>query len=176
MKGDLRSGPLRTALFVGHVASTLPVVLIVSVALILMDELPIAAVAIWAAAWLWWSIVTPRWRSWALRSGADPVALQRWGLWTGLVWPKGMVFERTEIFLSDRAFYGLLGALFLATFVTIETLTSEYLERLIPLPGVLSPLLGAGIAAAVLLPVHNSLRRFLRRSQENPRELPDPPG
>lgn len=47
--------------------------------------------------WGWWSLSVPRWREWALRRGADPDRLQRLGVRTGLVWPKGWVFEKTEI-------------------------------------------------------------------------------
>ena len=48
-------------------------------------------------AWLWWSLAVPRWRAWAQRRGADPAGLQKWGEIVGLVWPKGWIFERTEL-------------------------------------------------------------------------------
>ena len=48
-------------------------------------------------AWLWWSITVPRWRAWALARGTDPEQLQRVGVMTGLLWPKGWIFEKTEL-------------------------------------------------------------------------------
>jgi hypothetical protein len=50
-----------------------------------------------AGAWLWWSLAVPRWRLWALRSGCDPDELQAQGMETGLLWPKGSFFEKTEL-------------------------------------------------------------------------------
>jgi len=53
-------------------------------------------------AWIWWSISVPQWRKWALRKGIDEHKLQRWAVLTGLVWPKGSIFEKTEIDLEDN--------------------------------------------------------------------------
>jgi len=53
-------------------------------------------------AWLWWSLAVPRWRAWALARGADAAELQRVGAVTGLVWPKGWVFGKTELPPRDR--------------------------------------------------------------------------
>jgi len=53
-------------------------------------------------AWLWWSMAIPRWRTWALARGVDPTELQRIGALTGLVWPKGWIFEKTELPPRDR--------------------------------------------------------------------------
>jgi hypothetical protein len=50
-----------------------------------------------ALAWLYWSVAVPRWREWALNSGADPEEIQRLAVRTGIVWPKGWVFEKTEL-------------------------------------------------------------------------------
>ena len=47
--------------------------------------------------WLVWSLTIPRWRRWALRRGADPEELQRRAVAAGLVWPRGWIFEKTEI-------------------------------------------------------------------------------
>lgn len=47
-------------------------------------------------AWMWWSLVIPLWRKWAIRRGADPERLQKLAALTGLVWPKGWIFEKTE--------------------------------------------------------------------------------
>jgi hypothetical protein len=53
-------------------------------------------------AWLWWSYFIPQWRSWAHARGADPEELQELGVEAKLVWPRGSVFERTEIRRSGR--------------------------------------------------------------------------
>jgi len=53
-------------------------------------------------AWLWWSFMTPRWRLWALRQGVNPEQLQKWAFLTGLVWPKGWIFEKTEFKVKDE--------------------------------------------------------------------------
>ena len=57
----------------------------------------VLALAAIAAAWLWWSFYIPQWRTWALRSGADPEELQYLGESASLVWPPGSFFEKTEI-------------------------------------------------------------------------------
>jgi hypothetical protein len=54
-----------------------------------------------AAGWLWWSFTVPRWRRWALKSGAPKDELQTWGVLTGLVWPKGSIFEKTEFKIKE---------------------------------------------------------------------------
>lgn len=48
----LRQGPFLTAPLVGHLGSTLPVVLILMVALTLADQTLIGTFAVWAVAWL----------------------------------------------------------------------------------------------------------------------------
>ena len=48
-------------------------------------------------AWPWWSLAVPRWRAWALARGVNAEKLQRLALMTGLVWPKGSIFEKTEL-------------------------------------------------------------------------------
>jgi len=51
--------------------------------------------------WLWWSFSVPRWRKWALRNGVPEDNLQKWAVSTGLVWPKGSVFEKTEFRVKE---------------------------------------------------------------------------
>ena len=116
---------------------------------------------------LWWSIVAPRWRAWALRSGVDPEKLYRWGFLTGIIFPKGSLLEKAEIHLSDRTFFGLIGFLLLAAFLTSETLLSEFFESRFALPGSLGPIVAAGISAALVLPVHRGLSRLLKRAKED---------
>jgi hypothetical protein len=48
-------------------------------------------------AWPWWSVTVPRWRHWALSRGVDAKQLQKAGVRAGLVWPRGWIFEKTEI-------------------------------------------------------------------------------
>lgn len=52
--------------------------------------------------WLWWSFIVPRWRQWALGQGVPAEQLQSLAVATGLVWPKGYVFERTEFKLNKK--------------------------------------------------------------------------
>ncbi len=52
-------------------------------------------------AWVWWSFSVPRWRQWALKNGAPEDELQKWGVITGLVWPKSVIFEKTEFKVKD---------------------------------------------------------------------------
>ena len=51
--------------------------------------------------WLWWSFSVPRWRKWVLRNGVPEDKLQKWAVSTGLVWPKGSVFEKTEFRVKE---------------------------------------------------------------------------
>ena len=50
--------------------------------------------------WLWWSFSVPRWRQCALSHGAPAEQLHRWAVLTGLEWPKGHFFEKTEFKLK----------------------------------------------------------------------------
>jgi Zn-dependent protease with chaperone function len=55
-----------------------------------------------AAGWLWWSFFIPRWRRWA-RSRSVPIdKVEALATLTGLVWPKGWIFEKTEFKLPDE--------------------------------------------------------------------------
>jgi hypothetical protein len=48
--------------------------------------------------WLWWSFSVPRWREWALKQpGVTEDELQVAAELALLVWPKGNIFEKTEI-------------------------------------------------------------------------------
>jgi hypothetical protein len=47
--------------------------------------------------WTWWSFTIARWRKWAVTRGAPPDRLQKWAVAVGLTWPKGWIFEKTEI-------------------------------------------------------------------------------
>jgi hypothetical protein len=53
-------------------------------------------------AWLWWSATIPRWREWSKTQGADEKETQRLGQLSGLVWPKGSFFEKTEFKIRKK--------------------------------------------------------------------------
>jgi hypothetical protein len=48
------------------------------------------------SAWLWWSLMVPRWRIWAWSRVADTGDLRRRAVRHGLIWPEGHALERTE--------------------------------------------------------------------------------
>ena len=103
------------AVLIGHLIVNLPVLVIIAgvttigagIALVAGYAFPSIVRYFWwivlastlagsAVAWLWWSFMVPRWRKWALQQGTPPDQLQKWAAITGLVWPKGWIFEKTE--------------------------------------------------------------------------------
>jgi|SRR5688572_10738698 len=104
------------AILVGQLVVNLPVMLIilgvfgVGIVLLLVLEAIFPSLPGWSfllgvmasiiigslVGWLWWSFSVPRWRKWALQNGAPEDKLQKWAVATGLVWPKGSIFEKTE--------------------------------------------------------------------------------
>ena len=88
------------ALLVGQMIVNLPAVAIRLVALFLGSLLApwgeLALIIGSLLAWVWWSYTVPRWRDWAQRRGANSDQLQKFAFRTGLTWPKGSLFERTE--------------------------------------------------------------------------------
>ena len=60
------------------------------------DQYWVALIVGFLIAWIWFSQSSSRWYNWALQKGADPERLQRWSERTGLLWPKGSVFEKRE--------------------------------------------------------------------------------
>ena len=109
------------AILVGQLVVNLPVILIilgvfcVGVFLMflvraLLPSLPGWSLPLWIlglliigalVGWLWWSFSVPRWRRWALRKGVAEDQLQKWAVATGLVWPKGSTFEKTEFRVKE---------------------------------------------------------------------------
>jgi hypothetical protein len=77
----------------GHLLVTLPtLVLLVTAATIgrrQFDSIGLGLVVALVPALLWWVLVIPRWRRWALSQGVDPVQLQELGAKAGLLWPTG---------------------------------------------------------------------------------------
>jgi len=59
----------------------------------------LAAAPAFVAAWLWWSLATPRWRLWALANLDDASGddFRREAVRQRLLWPAGHWFERSEI-------------------------------------------------------------------------------
>ena len=57
----------------------------------------IALVLGFALAWSWWSVGVSLWRGWAARRGVDPGELQYRGQNASLLWPRGHIFEKTEL-------------------------------------------------------------------------------
>jgi hypothetical protein len=93
----------RQAVACGHLMVTLPVVLImIAVILVLWISLGprvgllIGVFAGPGTAWIWWSFMVPRWRDWVIDNGLHADDVQRAAALTGLVWPRGSLFERTE--------------------------------------------------------------------------------
>jgi hypothetical protein len=94
------------AILVGHLVVNGPVLLLIAAGAMVGGQLAgrvgIGVVFGAAAAWGWWSLAVPRWRAWALARGVDADELQRLGVRTGLVWPKGWIPEKTELPPRDR--------------------------------------------------------------------------
>ena len=93
--------PGRAVVF-GHLVVNVPVLAIIVLAYVVGLILwgPVAAIFCLfvgiALAWVWWSAMVPRWRDWARSRGADEERTQHLAQITGLVWPKGSIFEKTE--------------------------------------------------------------------------------
>ena len=86
----------------GHLVVNVPVLVIIVLAYIVgrISMGPVAAILCLfggvVLAWVWWSAMVPRWREWARSRGADEDRTQHLAQVTGLVWPKGSFFEKTE--------------------------------------------------------------------------------
>ena len=113
--------PIAIAILVGQLIVNLPVMLIILgvygvgivLLLVLVDKVPslqgwlflvgILVLIILGplVGWVWWSFSVPRWRRWALQNGAPEDKLQKWAVATGLVWPKGSIFEKTEFRVKE---------------------------------------------------------------------------
>jgi hypothetical protein len=93
------------AVLIGHMWINVPVIGMVVIGALLATFLgappPLGGFAGIVLGWLWWSLMVPRWRAWALRRNVDAAALQRLGERTFLLWKQGSMLERTEF--RDRA-------------------------------------------------------------------------
>ena len=47
--------------------------------------------------WGWWSVMVPRWRLWAWARVEDTEDLRQRAVRSGLIWPEGHMFEKTEL-------------------------------------------------------------------------------
>jgi hypothetical protein len=56
-----------------------------------------AVIGGFVAAWLWWSIMVPKWRLWAYEHVDDIRELKRRAVAEKLTWPDGSIFSFTEI-------------------------------------------------------------------------------
>ena len=90
------------AVVVGHLLVTGPVLAIIAIVGLggyvwfALPGLLIGGLVGCGVAWIWWSWTVPKWRRWALSRGASPDRVQRLAAATGLTWPRGWIFERTE--------------------------------------------------------------------------------
>lgn len=116
LTGQKKTLHVAIAILVGQLIVNLPVMLIIlgaygvgiALLLTLVDKFPffqgwgfligilVLIIIGPLVGWLWWSFSVPRWRRWAIQNGAPEDQLQKWGVITGLVWPKGSIFEKTE--------------------------------------------------------------------------------
>src|SRR5262245_749286 len=101
-KPDAKKLPVAKAIAVGQVCVTGGVFLVMGLTVIVCQVFHFldwrAALFLGAIlAWPWWSVSVPRWRRWALARGVDAKRLQKAAVSTGLVWPRGWIFEKAEI-------------------------------------------------------------------------------
>ncbi len=86
----------------GHLTVTLPVLATIAAGFLLGQFLltpPRGGVGIVLGAlvaWPVWSYQIPRWRDWVVASGLAPGDVEPLAVRTGLLWPRGSFFERTE--------------------------------------------------------------------------------
>ncbi len=86
----------------GHLTVTLPVLVIIAVAGFVgrlfggTGGLFLGIIVGAVLAWPCWSFLVPRWRDWVEGKGIAPEDVQSLAASTGLLWPRGSFFERTE--------------------------------------------------------------------------------
>lgn len=77
-----------------HLSATTNLVIFVPITILILLS-PIIA------AWIWWSFTISNWRIWALRIVDDWQALESQAIYN-LIWPRGSIFERTEIKSAEK--------------------------------------------------------------------------
>lgn len=86
----------------GHLTVTLPVLVIIMLGGVIGSLISDARGFLFGLivgavlAWPCWSFLVPRWRDWVEDEGLDPGEVQPLAVSTGLLWPRGSLFERTE--------------------------------------------------------------------------------
>jgi hypothetical protein len=101
------------AVLLGHVFVTLPVLLLIGTGAVIVGlisnhssgPLPFSLLGVLGGAavgWIWWSATVPLWREWAKHNGADEERTQLLAQRSGLVWPRGSFFEKTEFRMRKR--------------------------------------------------------------------------
>jgi hypothetical protein len=57
-------------------------------------------------AWIWWSLMIPRWRIWVLERTDDWPSVEGWAISVGLIWDEntflGKLLARTEIWTASQ--------------------------------------------------------------------------
>lgn len=112
----------RRAILLGHLLVSLPILIILVLAYLISRRglAPTSVIALPSAfviAWLYWSLMAPRWRLWALANVIDVPAsdLLARAASTGLLWRDGSWLQRTELrpknYLESRTLAQLLGTL-----------------------------------------------------------------
>ena len=89
------------AIFLGQLFVTLPGMVVIYVVSMIGRSYPenqvwMFLVGGFVVAWGWYSFAISRWRRWALARVTDAERLQKLAELTGLLWPKGSVFEKKE--------------------------------------------------------------------------------
>ena len=82
-------GPTLAVLIIGVVSGAHAVGLLLTAGMVLIPS--------WLAAWLAWSILTPRWRLWAYERVDDIDELKRIALADRVLWPDGHIIHRSEL-------------------------------------------------------------------------------
>ena len=103
-----------TAVIIGHIFVTLPVALIIGAGCfagylattgaplwLMVIGITFAALLFTAFAWLYWSFAVARWRDWIEDQGIAPGEVDELAVRTGLIWPEGSEYERTEFRRRD---------------------------------------------------------------------------
>lgn len=102
-----------TAILIGQVIVNLPALILINIviylgfllAILAQSTFPELARYFWwivlaslfcafGIAWLWWALMVPRWRKWAIKKGTPPDKLQKWAVLTGLAWAKGSINKK----------------------------------------------------------------------------------
>src|SRR5688572_21556221 len=94
MSNSQRPMSVGQVIAIGHLMITLPMLLISCMAVTLLVLITrnwrigiVGLIVGIVIAGVWWALITPRWRRWALGRGVPPDQLQKWAMMTGLVLP-----------------------------------------------------------------------------------------